>query len=131
MGIGITSLTTIMAVLMLTSFALLSLLSADSDLFLSEKAAQAVKDYYGADCLAEEWWQGLNEALGAGEAEEAPRRLAAAGYALEDDEDGGYVARAVFPMGEKRRLEVAAAVTADGAASILSWQSAPIYEAKP
>lgn len=52
--IGGSSLLVIFAVLCLTVFALLSLSTAQAGGRLSDASAQAVSDYYRADCLAEE-----------------------------------------------------------------------------
>jgi hypothetical protein len=126
MGIGVTSLLTIMAILLLTSFAIMSLMSAKSDLQLSDKASQAVNSYYEADSLAEEWWMGLNELLRSQTDGASAQVLADAGYDVEDV-DGTFIVKRSFPMGEKKNLEVAIAVSYDGSAAILSWQSAPVY----
>lgn len=52
--IGASSLLVMFAVLCLTVFALLSLSTAQANARLSEASAQSVKDYYLADCEAEE-----------------------------------------------------------------------------
>lgn len=52
--IGGSSLLVIFAVLCLTVFALLSLSTAQAGSRLSDASAQAVSDYYRADCRAEE-----------------------------------------------------------------------------
>lgn len=53
-AVGGSSLLTIFAVLCLTVFALLSLSTVLADGRLSDLSAQAVTDYYAADCRAEE-----------------------------------------------------------------------------
>ncbi|MDR0425204.1 MAG: hypothetical protein LBH39_07150 [Clostridiales Family XIII bacterium] len=126
MGIGVTSLLTIMAVLLLTSFAVMALMSAKSDMELSDKASQAVSSYYEADCLAEEWWAGLNEMLKGQAGGASERMLADAGYDVEDV-DGALIVRTAFPMGEKKNLEVAVEVSREGSATVLSWKSVPVY----
>ena len=52
--IGASSLLVIFAVLCMTVFALLGLSTARADQRLSDVRADAVADYYGADCRAEE-----------------------------------------------------------------------------
>ena len=52
--VGGSSLLVIFAVLCLTVFALLGLSTVQAGGRLSEASAQAVSDYYGADCQAEE-----------------------------------------------------------------------------
>jgi hypothetical protein len=125
MGVGVTSLLTIMAVLLLTSFAVMSLLSANSDLDLSRKASQAVTDYYAADGQAEEWWMDLNEAL-EGRQGGAAEKLRAAGFDVDDSGDS-LIVRRKFPMGGKKNLEVQVSVSESGDASIECWQSVPVY----
>jgi hypothetical protein len=128
MGIGVTSLLTIMAVLLLTSFAVLSLLSAKSDLLLSNKAADAIAAYYAADGEAEEWWMELCEFLGSAPGDGLQARLEAAGYTVEAAENG-LVVRAGFAMGERKNLEVAVSIAENGEAAIIGWQSVPVYTA--
>ncbi len=53
-AIGGASLLAVFAVLCLTVFALLSLTTVEADRRLAEAAAQAVADYYAADCQAQE-----------------------------------------------------------------------------
>jgi hypothetical protein len=52
-AVGGSSLLVIFAVLCLTTFALLSLSTVRADTRLGDAAAQAVSDYYAADCQAE------------------------------------------------------------------------------
>lgn len=52
-AVGGSSLLVIFAVLCLTVFALLGLTTVQADGRLSDASAQAVQDYYGADCQAE------------------------------------------------------------------------------
>ena len=53
-AIGGVSLLVVFAVLCLTVFALLSLATVQADVRLADASAQAVKDYYAADCAAQE-----------------------------------------------------------------------------
>ena len=53
-AVGGISLLVVFAVLCLTVFALLSLSTVRADARLSEASAQAVADYYAADCQAQE-----------------------------------------------------------------------------
>lgn len=53
-AIGGSSLLTVFAVLALTVFALLSLSTVRADVRLADAAAEAVTDYYAADCKAQE-----------------------------------------------------------------------------
>jgi hypothetical protein len=124
---GVTSLLTIMAVLLLTSFAALSLLAARSDLSLSNEAAQAISGYYKADGEAEEWLMRLCEfsarASSGGGLRDA---LEAAGYSVEAV-GGALIVRASFIIDEWKNLEVAVSVEEGGIPAIVGWQSAPVY----
>lgn len=53
-AVGGVSLLVVFAVLCLTVFALLSLATVQADVRLADASAQAVKDYYAADCAAQE-----------------------------------------------------------------------------
>lgn len=53
-AVGGTSLLVVFAVLCLTVFALLSLTTVQADVRLADASAQAVADYYAADCAAQE-----------------------------------------------------------------------------
>lgn len=52
-AVGLSSLLTILAVLCLTVFSLLSLSAAKADYRLGEKSRQSTAQYYNADCCAE------------------------------------------------------------------------------
>lgn len=69
-AVGGSSLLVIFAVLCLTVFALLSLSTVQAEGRLSQKTAQAVKEYYAADCRAEEIYARLR----AGEVPESVTR---------------------------------------------------------
>lgn len=56
-NIGSSLLLVIFIVLCLTTFGLLSLQNARNDALLSERSAEAVKEYYRADCLGETFLQ--------------------------------------------------------------------------
>lgn len=53
-AVGGVSLLVVFAVLSLTVFALLSLATVQADVRLADASAQAVSDYYAADCAAQE-----------------------------------------------------------------------------
>ena len=125
-GLGVSSLLTVMAVLLLTSFALLSLLSANSDLLMSQKAAQAVKEYYAADCQAETWMMHLKQTITNTDEIPVDVKLHQAGFQAEYANEE-YIVNKTFPMGEKKNLMVSASVSASGGIRILFWQSAPVY----
>lgn len=53
-NVGGSSILVIFVLLCLTTFATLSMVSANADYKLTQKASEAVSNYYAADCLAEE-----------------------------------------------------------------------------
>lgn len=61
MSVGGASLILIFAVLCFSTFGMLSLLAAQSDMRLAQKSASAAAAYYQADCLAEEWYRQVME----------------------------------------------------------------------
>lgn len=128
MGIGVTSLLTIMAVLLLTSFAVLSLVSARSDLRLSERAAQAATDFYAADSEAELWYMQLDADLLSASGDALEQTLASQGYAVEPHEDGLKVSEH-FRINDTKNLYVEILVDTAQAPStkILRWQSVAEY----
>lgn len=128
MGTGISSLLTVMAVLLLTSFAVLSLVSSNSDMTLSDKAAEAVAQYYQADSLAEEWRAQLDAALKEGQQGGVAAALQSAG--IETRQEGAeLVAFSQFPINEKKNLVVEVAISPDGQeANIIKWSSVPVYQ---
>lgn len=82
-GIGSSWLIVIFIVLCLTTFGLLSLGNAKNDALLSERNAEAVQEYYRADCLGETFLQQVDQAVleagqsGAADPEELKRQVIA------------------------------------------------------
>jgi hypothetical protein len=60
MGIGVTTLVTILVVMLLATFSVLSLVSARSDLNLSEMTIRSASDYYDANNEATRWYAQLD-----------------------------------------------------------------------
>lgn len=54
LGVGSSSILMMFIVLALTTFAILSLISANAELRLAQQSAAAIREYYEADCAAEE-----------------------------------------------------------------------------
>lgn len=103
--VGASSLLVIFAVLCLTVFALLSVSTVRADQRLSDNAAEAVEEYYAADCAAEE----ILARLRAGERPEGVR-----------EENGVYTYACTISDTQTLVVEVAV----DGAQySILRWQA--------
>lgn len=73
LGVGGSSLLMVFIIVCLTTFATLSLLSANSDYKLSAKTAQSVSDYYAADGRATERLQQIDALILSGQAEEIVR----------------------------------------------------------
>lgn len=63
LGIGSSSILMIFILLCLTTFAVLSLTTASADKRLTDKASQAVLEYYAADVKAEERLMEIDDAL--------------------------------------------------------------------
>lgn len=109
-ALGGSSLLVVFAVLCLTVFALLSLSTVRADGRLGDAAAQAVADYYQADCQAQEVLAKLR-------AGEAPEGVA---------ESGGVYSFACR-ISQTQRLEVQVRVEGDRY-QVLRWQAAPAEE---
>lgn len=123
-AIGGSSLLTVFAVLALTVFALLSLSTVRADVRLADSAAEAVTDYYAADCKAQE----ILARLRAGGP--LPEGVEITG----SDDEGNYMYYTV-PVSDTQELQVEAYLLwgegwgrcASGY-TILRWQAAPAGE---
>ncbi|MDR2957365.1 MAG: hypothetical protein LBU61_04175 [Coriobacteriales bacterium] len=126
-GVGITSLVTIFLVLLLTTFSVLTLVSARYDSRLSAKTIEATSAYYAADqqaCLwlaevqaivdkqSQEQWQSLITAT-------MPEASVQADNDLESPES--LEAGCVFSIDSNRYLDVRLLVTQDGNIRIIDW----------
>ena len=125
LGIGVTTLVTIIVVVLLTSFAVLQLVSARSNLRLSEMAVNQIQNYYSADSEATIWYAEL-DAFAAdltGSPDAYTRQLIDSGYTLlQNDEDKLLVTQS-FEMSEYRSLVVTVAINDDKTTTIKQWQS--------
>jgi|GluameStandDraft_1065615.scaffolds.fasta_scaffold02970_7 hypothetical protein len=109
--IGASSLLSAFAVLCLVVFALLALSTVRADERLSEASLQATKDYYAADCKAQEILARirLGESLPEG---------------VEAQAQGGYVIlRYAVPISDVQELRVEVGQRADRSCEILRWQA--------
>lgn len=122
--IGVSSLLVIFIVLCLTTFAALSLASANADLKMARRAAQAVSDYYAADSRAVEL---LVQADAAVEAD--PVRPQAAGVTFQR-RGRALVASYAVPISDAQelRVEVRYPGPGDTRHEILQWQAASTRE---
>jgi hypothetical protein len=123
MGVGVTTLVTIMVVLLLTVFAVLTLASARSDEHLSQMAANAVSDYYAADGEATTWYATLAEAAKGKDTEANVLALATEGYTVTRASNGGLIVKNSFAMGVNRQLMVTVQIDGNGGCTITQWQT--------
>lgn len=110
-AVGGISLLVVFAVLCLTVFALLSLSTVRADARLSEASAQAVADYYAADC----------------QAQEILAQLRAGGHPEGVTVENG-VTKYSCPISDTQTLEVEVCLGSSGSYAILRWQAAPAGE---
>lgn len=112
--VGASSLLTVFAVLCLTVFALLALSTVQADMRLSGASAQAVSDYYVADCTAQEIFTRIKSGENV--------------YALPLDEvsvsNSGTRYAYTVKISESQELQVEIAKQ-QGSYSILKWQVSP------
>ncbi|MDR2587101.1 MAG: hypothetical protein LBC23_02415 [Coriobacteriales bacterium] len=134
-GVGLSTLVTIMVAVLLTTFSVLALVSARADLRLSDKATDSAEHYYAADGEAEQWladmeafvrnnrghleW-GDSAALSA-----LADKLSAAGYKATVDNSGNVHLTETFAIDERRDLIVEIALDTVGETDILRWQTTP------
>jgi hypothetical protein len=111
--VGGVSLLVVFAVLCLTVFALLSLTTVRADVRLADASAQAVSDYYAADCQAQE----ILARLRAGETPD--------GVTWSSPMEGGETeySYTVF-ISNTQELQVEVLVWPDGRWSVQRWQAA-------
>lgn len=110
-ALGGISLLVVFAVLCLTVFALLSLSTVRADERLSDASAQAVKDYYAADCKAQELLARLRFG-------ETPKEVWTDGSLC------GYT----IPISDTQELQVEVEIRTTNDYTILRWQAVPIGE---
>lgn len=112
--VGASSLLTVFAVLCLTVFALLALSTVQADMRLSDASAQAVSDYYAADCAAQEIFTQIKsgENIASLPLDEVSKSSGGAHYAY------------TVKISDSQELQVEIAEQ-QGHYSILKWQAAP------
>lgn len=137
LGTGGASILVIFVLLCLTTFATLSIVSANADYKLTQRNAQAVQEYYAADLLAGERLAQIDAVL-AGPApfeegtpaERFHNRLLEQGYenvTVQETPAGVRLSYAV-PMSNTRELQVALLVAEDDSWSIEAWQTVTTEE---
>jgi len=125
LGIGVTTLVTIIVVVLLTAFAVLSLVSALSNMRLSEMAVSQIERYYAADSEATIWYAELDAVAAAltGSPDEYAEQLANAGYTLWQGDEDVLLVTESFDLSEFRSLMVTVAINDDKTTTIKQWQS--------
>ncbi|MDR3053280.1 MAG: hypothetical protein LBU48_05420 [Coriobacteriales bacterium] len=123
LGVGVTTLVTIMVVILLTTFSVLSLVTAQSDLRLTKMATDSTTTYYAADAAAEQWYSELDAALAAVQGDDYQAALTQAGYTVTRTDEGVLMVQQQFAMGTNRQLEVTVAIDDAGTSTIRQWQS--------
>jgi hypothetical protein len=121
-GVGLSTLVTIMVAVLLTTFSVLALVSARADLKLSDKAVVSTQGYYAADGEATQWLADVDAVVREGGADSA-EALAAAGYTVTTTDDGRTGLSTSFAIDEKRDLIVEIALDSAGETDILRWQT--------
>lgn len=112
-AVGGVSLLVVFAVLCLTVFALLSLTTVRADIRLADASAQAVSDYYAADCQAQE----ILARLRAGETPD--------GVTWSSPMEGGETEYSyTVSISNTQELQVEVLVWPDGRWSVQRWQAA-------
>lgn len=112
-AVGGVSLLVVFAVLCLTVFALLSLTTVRADVRLADASAQAVSDYYAADCQAQE----ILARLRAGETPD--------GVTWSFPMEGGETEYSyTVSISNTQELQVEVLVWPDGRWSVQRWQAA-------
>lgn len=114
-AVGGISLLVVFAVLCLTVFALLALTTVQADVRLADASAQAVEEYYAADCQAQEILARIRNG-------ETPE-----GVELSET-DGVTSVRYACPISDGQELQVEARVSWDGSYRILRWQAVATRE---
>lgn len=114
-AVGGISLLVVFAVLCLTVFALLALTTVQADVRLADASAQAVEDYYAADCRAQELLARVRNG-------ETPENVEL------ERVDGVTSVRYACPISDGQELQVEARINWDGSYSILRWQAVATRE---
>jgi hypothetical protein len=123
-GVGLSTLVTIMVAVLLTTFSVLALVSARADLKLSNKVVESTQSYYTADSQAEQWLANLDAVVATGHPD-LVEGLTLAGYTATAIEDGRVLVAEVFFLDTNRDLVVEVAFDSAGNRDILRWQSTP------
>jgi len=121
-GVGITTLVTIIVAVLLTTFSVLTLVTARADLRLSNKAIESTQSYYAADSEAEQWLATLDNFVVRGHSD-LIMDLRSSGYQVSVAGDGRILVTELFSMDSKRDLLVEVAIDSKGRIDILTWKT--------
>jgi hypothetical protein len=135
MGVGVTTLVTIMVVMHQASFSIHSRDSANADWHLTQMAAGSAQRYYAADSEAEQWYAGLCGFLNSQDTTvtDWEPHLIDAGYKVSRTEAGILCVTEQFDMDadqqltvSRRQLAVTVVVDIQGKPTIIQWQSGSV-----
>ena len=129
-NIGSASIVVIFSVLCLTVFAVLSLLSANSEKKMADKTAMAISNYYAADLMGAETAQELITAYKEDVSGENLINVASDYDASVMETDTGFFVYFVKTVDENQELYVELDLT-QGIAQILSWKVRSVKEWEP
>jgi hypothetical protein len=124
LGVGISTVVTVMVVVLLTTFSVLALVSARAELRLANKATESTENYYAADSQAEKWLADLDAFIGRGH-DNLEGALATAGYKPEAAGEGKLRIAELFSLDDSRDLIVELVLDGEGKIDILRWQTVP------
>jgi len=124
-GVGVTTLITVLVVMLLATFAVLSLASSRADMSLTNQAVKSTTDFYTADGEAASWYADLDAFLKVTTTSDWETTLDAAGYKASYS-NGELQVNESFAMGTLRELTVTIAIASDGTPTIRQWQSVSI-----
>jgi len=122
-ALGGASLLVIFAVLALTIFALLSLSTVRADGRLSEASAQAVQNYYAADCKAQVVLAWLRTGEGT---PDVPEDFTVSTAISEYSDHSETVHSYTIPISDTQELQVEVRIDGVDDFEILRWQAAPV-----
>jgi hypothetical protein len=122
LGVGLSTVMTVMVVVLLTTFSVLALVSARAELRLANRAVESTQNYYAADGEAERWLADL-DAFIQEERDDRDGDLASAGYQVSSTDDDRTKLTESFTVDNRRDLIVEVALDRAGEMDILRWQT--------
>jgi hypothetical protein len=124
LGVGLSTVVTVMVVVLLTTFSVLALVSARAELRLANRAVESTGHYYAADGEATRWLADLGAFIAEGH-DDLEGDLTSAGYQFSSTDDGQLILTKLFAVDDRRDLTVEIALDRTGEMDILRWQTAP------